>query len=259
MAVDSPSLNPRNRLLARSDSTRFFANSRGAMSFTYGFTFASILFMLFLVLTPTTYQSARRYHFSKVFSHIFNSSSSSVNSPSPTPSTSSTIPHHSTNKEVNNASFSSNKDGDDVDHHRSQISRKEGSGLAPKDSNNSQKEDHNGVQVQPPSASIEPPQQQMQMAFPPLGSPDAGEGTFSQNVMQQQQQQGEQHSMELMGNNNVCDMFEGSWVRDDSYPLYRPGSCPHIDEPFNCFLNGRSDNMYEKFRWQPKNCNMPRY
>lgn len=55
-----------------------------------------------------------------------------------------------------------------------------------------------------------------------------------------------------------CDLFEGSWVRDDSYPLYKSGSCPHIDEPFNCFLNGRSDNMFEKFRWQPKNCNIPR-
>nr|KYP47080.1 hypothetical protein KK1_031310 [Cajanus cajan] len=57
---------------------------------------------------------------------------------------------------------------------------------------------------------------------------------------------------------NSCDMYEGSWVRDDSYPLYSAGSCPFIDEPFNCFANGRSDNIYEKYRWQPKNCNIPR-
>ncbi|KAK9273980.1 hypothetical protein L1049_018794 [Liquidambar formosana] len=55
-----------------------------------------------------------------------------------------------------------------------------------------------------------------------------------------------------------CDIFDGGWVRDDSYPLYEAGSCPHIDEPFNCFLNGRPDGGYQKYRWQPKDCNIPR-
>ncbi|XP_017984628.1 PREDICTED: protein trichome birefringence-like 4 isoform X1 [Theobroma cacao] len=55
-----------------------------------------------------------------------------------------------------------------------------------------------------------------------------------------------------------CRIFDGKWVRDDSYPLYAPGSCPHIDESFNCFVNGRSDRGYEKYRWQPSGCNMPR-
>ncbi|PRQ35538.1 putative PMR5 domain, PC-Esterase [Rosa chinensis] len=57
---------------------------------------------------------------------------------------------------------------------------------------------------------------------------------------------------------NGCDLFDGRWVRDDSYPLYAAGSCPYIDESFNCFLNSRPDNGYEKYRWQPKNCNLPR-
>ncbi|PRQ35530.1 putative PMR5 domain, trichome birefringence-like family [Rosa chinensis] len=54
---------------------------------------------------------------------------------------------------------------------------------------------------------------------------------------------------------NGCDLFNGRWVRDDSYPLYAAESCPYIDESFNCFLNSRPDNGYEKYRWQPKNCN----
>lgn len=55
-----------------------------------------------------------------------------------------------------------------------------------------------------------------------------------------------------------CDLFDGMWVRDDSYPLYAPGSCPLIDESLNCFLNKRPDDRYEKYRWQPKHCNLPR-
>ncbi|KAL6606842.1 hypothetical protein ACP70R_042495 [Stipagrostis hirtigluma subsp. patula] len=55
-----------------------------------------------------------------------------------------------------------------------------------------------------------------------------------------------------------CDMFHGNWVRDDSYPLYPEGSCPHIDEPFNCYLNGRRDLAFQKLRWQPSGCSIPR-
>ncbi|KAL5707840.1 hypothetical protein ACHQM5_018696 [Ranunculus cassubicifolius] len=55
-----------------------------------------------------------------------------------------------------------------------------------------------------------------------------------------------------------CDIFDGNWVMDNSYPLYKPGSCPHIDESFNCYLNGRPDANFQKYRWQPKGCNIPR-
>lgn len=56
-----------------------------------------------------------------------------------------------------------------------------------------------------------------------------------------------------------CDLFDGNWVRDESYPLYKPGSCSLIDEQFNCFLNGRPDNGYLKLKWKPKGCSLPRY
>ncbi|KAL1554581.1 protein trichome birefringence-like [Salvia divinorum] len=55
-----------------------------------------------------------------------------------------------------------------------------------------------------------------------------------------------------------CDLFDGNWVRDESYPLYEPGSCSLIDEQFNCFLNGRPDTGYLKHKWKPKACNLPR-
>ncbi|KAI3474546.1 hypothetical protein Pfo_029461 [Paulownia fortunei] len=55
-----------------------------------------------------------------------------------------------------------------------------------------------------------------------------------------------------------CDLFDGNWVKDNSYPLYKPGSCSLIDEQFNCFLNGRPDNGYHKLKWKPKGCTLPR-
>ncbi|KAL1550042.1 protein trichome birefringence-like [Salvia divinorum] len=55
-----------------------------------------------------------------------------------------------------------------------------------------------------------------------------------------------------------CDLFDGNWVKDDSYPLYKPGSCSLIDEQFNCFSNGRPDNDYHKLKWKPKGCTLPR-
>ncbi|KAG8059289.1 hypothetical protein GUJ93_ZPchr0002g22995 [Zizania palustris] len=63
------------------------------------------------------------------------------------------------------------------------------------------------------------------------------------------------HWIEAMSS---CNMFYGNWVRDDSYPLYPEGSCPHIDESFNCPLNGRPDNAYQRLRWQPSGCSIPR-
>ncbi|KAL2897760.1 Protein trichome birefringence [Bienertia sinuspersici] len=49
-----------------------------------------------------------------------------------------------------------------------------------------------------------------------------------------------------------CDLYDGEWVRDDSYPLYKPGSCKIVDEQFNCILNGRPDTDYQKLKWKPK-------
>ncbi|CAA7401306.1 unnamed protein product [Spirodela intermedia] len=55
-----------------------------------------------------------------------------------------------------------------------------------------------------------------------------------------------------------CDIFHGRWVKDESYPLYKAGSCPQIDESFNCYHNGRPDHAYQKLRWQPNGCIIPR-
>lgn len=56
-----------------------------------------------------------------------------------------------------------------------------------------------------------------------------------------------------------CDTTKGKWVIDENYPLYTNASCPFIDEGFNCQANGRADKDYMKWRWQPQDCDIPRF
>jgi hypothetical protein len=55
-----------------------------------------------------------------------------------------------------------------------------------------------------------------------------------------------------------CDIFTGSWVHDLSYPLYDSRTCPYLNGGATCQMNGRPDSDYEKWRWKPRDCNIPR-
>lgn len=55
-----------------------------------------------------------------------------------------------------------------------------------------------------------------------------------------------------------CDVFDGTWVVDDRYPLYNASECPFVEQGFNCLGNGRRDNDHLKWRWKPKSCEIPR-
>ncbi|PIN16580.1 hypothetical protein CDL12_10774 [Handroanthus impetiginosus] len=56
-----------------------------------------------------------------------------------------------------------------------------------------------------------------------------------------------------------CNVFDGSWVVDESYPLYNASQCPFLENGFDCLGNGRKDKGYLKWRWKPKNCEILRF
>ncbi|PIN09188.1 hypothetical protein CDL12_18230 [Handroanthus impetiginosus] len=56
-----------------------------------------------------------------------------------------------------------------------------------------------------------------------------------------------------------CDFFQGSWLYDDSYPLYNTSMCSFIEKEFDCLGNGRLDKLYLKYRWKPSGCELPKF
>ncbi|XAR68767.1 hypothetical protein NMG60_11000128 [Bertholletia excelsa] len=57
-----------------------------------------------------------------------------------------------------------------------------------------------------------------------------------------------------------CDLFSGRWVYDNkSYPLYRERECKFMLDEFACEKFGRKDSKYQHWRWQPHECDLPRF
>ncbi|XP_071738455.1 protein trichome birefringence-like 34 [Rutidosis leptorrhynchoides] len=59
----------------------------------------------------------------------------------------------------------------------------------------------------------------------------------------------------------TCDLFSGHWVYDNKshYPLYKENECSYLHGDLACQTYGRKDSKYQKWRWQPHDCDFPRF
>ncbi|KAJ0028620.1 hypothetical protein Pint_34946 [Pistacia integerrima] len=59
---------------------------------------------------------------------------------------------------------------------------------------------------------------------------------------------------------NKCNLFSGKWVFDNkSYPLYKEKECTFMSDQLACGKFGRKDLSYQFWRWQPHQCDLPRF
>uniref|UniRef100_A0A0E0EGH8 Uncharacterized protein n=1 Tax=Oryza meridionalis TaxID=40149 RepID=A0A0E0EGH8_9ORYZ len=84
-----------------------------------------------------------------------------------------------------------------------------------------------------------------------VGGNSTSTGSSGVEIQFEQQQQQQEN---LRG----CELYKGRWVFDAA-PLYRESECGFLTEQVTCMRNGRRDDSYQRWRWQPEGCDLPSF
>ncbi|CAI0379646.1 unnamed protein product [Linum tenue] len=63
----------------------------------------------------------------------------------------------------------------------------------------------------------------------------------------------------ILSKETACDYTQGKWVPDQMGPLYNGTTCGTIKDGQNCMSHGRPDLGFLYWRWQPQECQLPRF
>ena len=92
--------------------------------------------------------------------------------------------------------------------------------------------------------------------------------TVDNNIVREEESKEDNRETTKEGNDIVaagseevwCDLFSGKWIYDDvSRPLCDEERCSFMIGDYACKKYGRKEFEYQKWRWQPHHCDLPRF